>query len=200
MLIIRAEIEPERCADVRIEGDRITAIGSFAANPDETVIEAGGAALLPGLHDHHLHFLAFASALGSLPCGPPNVHSERDLVQALTEAELPPDRDWLRGIGYHESVAGHIDRAWLDRHLPATPVRVQHRSVASGWSIAPVWSVCWHGHPACPRKARSFPEPASMDVFTIRTFASDLSGAGFDPMSERRAASWPGLVSPVSPT
>jgi len=128
MLISRAEIEPGHYVDVRIEEDRIAAIGSLAANPDEAVIEAGGAALLPGLHDHHLHFLAFASALGSLRCGPPDVHSERDLVQALTEAELPPGGDWLRGIGYHESVAGHIDRAWLDRHLPTTPVRVQHRT------------------------------------------------------------------------
>jgi predicted amidohydrolase YtcJ len=34
---------------------------------------------------------------------------------------------WLRGIGYHESVAGDIDRHWLDRALPDRPVRIQNR-------------------------------------------------------------------------
>ena len=39
-----------------------------------------------------------------------------------------PDTGWLRGIGYHESVAGMIDRHWIDRVAPDRPVRVQHRS------------------------------------------------------------------------
>jgi predicted amidohydrolase YtcJ len=31
-------------------------------------------------------------------------------------------------VGYHDSVAGHLDRALLDAVSPAVPVRVQHRS------------------------------------------------------------------------
>ncbi len=34
----------------------------------------------------------------------------------------------MRGVGYHESVAGEIDRHWLDRAVPHVPLRVQHRS------------------------------------------------------------------------
>ncbi|MFT5483534.1 MAG: putative amidohydrolase YtcJ [Halieaceae bacterium] len=34
---------------------------------------------------------------------------------------------WLRGIAYHPSIAGDIDRDWLDQHIPDRPVRVQHR-------------------------------------------------------------------------
>lgn len=47
----------ERIADLRIRGDRIDAIaGSLAADPNETVIDAAGALLLPGLIDDQVHF------------------------------------------------------------------------------------------------------------------------------------------------
>jgi predicted amidohydrolase YtcJ len=36
----------------------------------------------------------------------------------------------LRGVGYHESVAGPLDRERLDALLPGAPVRIQHRSGA----------------------------------------------------------------------
>jgi len=52
------------------------------------------------------------------------VVSEDDLAAALAR----PGAGWLRGIGYHESVAGLIDRHWLDRAQPHRPVRVQHRT------------------------------------------------------------------------
>ena len=50
--------------------------------------------------------------------------SEDNLAAALAR----PGAGWLRGIGYHESVAGLIDRHWLDRAQPHRPVRVQHRT------------------------------------------------------------------------
>src|SRR5262249_14680930 len=45
------------------------------------------------------------------------------------DAELPPG-NWLRAVGYHESVAGSLDRQVLDRLLPHRPVRLQHRTGA----------------------------------------------------------------------
>jgi predicted amidohydrolase YtcJ len=35
---------------------------------------------------------------------------------------------WIRAFGYHESVAGPLDRTLLDALTPSVPVRVQHRS------------------------------------------------------------------------
>lgn len=96
---------------------------------DGAVIDAAGAALLPSLHDHHLHLYAAAAALQSLSCGPPDV-ADADALQAALHrrhAMLAPG-EWLRGVGYHESVAGEIDRHWLDRCGPARPLRIQHRS------------------------------------------------------------------------
>lgn len=114
-----------RLADIRIDASHISAIGHLEAAPDETIINADGNALLPGLHDHHVHFLSYAASLGSVACGPPAVTSPDELQAALANA---PGSGWLRGYGYHESVAGEIDRHWLDRHGPERPVRIQHRS------------------------------------------------------------------------
>ncbi len=89
------------------------------------MFDAAGGLLLPGLHDHHLHFFAYAAARASTRCGPPAVRDETALIEALNKAV---GTGWLRGVGYHEHVAGDIDRAWLDRYGPARPVRLQHRS------------------------------------------------------------------------
>src|SRR5690606_2551112 len=67
----------------------------------------------------------------SVPVGPGAVRDDGGLVRALREADasLPPGT-WIRAVGYHESVAGALDRAFLDRIVPARPVRVQHRTGA----------------------------------------------------------------------
>ncbi|MBN2622662.1 MAG: amidohydrolase family protein [Acidimicrobiales bacterium] len=100
-------------------------------SPDAAVIDGGGGALIPGLHDHHIHLLATAAAARSVVAGPPEVRDERALAAALRRADaaLAPGA-WIRAVGYHESVAGDIDRHDLDRLVPRRPVRVQHRSGA----------------------------------------------------------------------
>jgi dihydropyrimidinase len=42
-------------AEIRIEGERIAAIGDLAPYPGEPVVDAGGAYVLPGLVDPHVH-------------------------------------------------------------------------------------------------------------------------------------------------
>lgn len=114
-----------RVTDVRVHDSRIDSIGSLTPAANERVIDAGGNALLPGLHDHHVHFLSYAASLGSVPCGPPAVDSAEALRRALAAAS---GEGWLRGYGYHESVAGELTRKWLDRYGPERPIRVQHRT------------------------------------------------------------------------
>ena len=132
MLIRNAQLQASTITDVRIDGTHIAAVDrGLTARPGEPALDARGGALLPGLHDHHVHLLALASSLESLRCGPPEVSTEEHLEQQLRERAAlsdESDADWIRGIGYHESVAGDIDRAWLDRVVPDVPVRIQHRS------------------------------------------------------------------------
>lgn len=130
MLITDAEIAGRPGLALRIVGGRIDAIDvGLAPRPDEVVFDARGGAVLPGLHDHHIHLFATARARTSVPCGPPDVVDERGLVGALQAAADPADAAAeVRGIGYHESVAGLLDADRLEAWLPGRPLRIQHRT------------------------------------------------------------------------
>jgi len=99
-------------------------VGAIA--PGTQWLDAAGGLILPGLHDHHVHLRAAAAALASVEVGPPTVRDQDGLAQALDR----PGSDWIRAVGYHDSVAGPLDRYVLDRLSPGRPVRVQHRSGA----------------------------------------------------------------------
>jgi predicted amidohydrolase YtcJ len=128
MLIRNAEIEGQRRGDLRIDGTRILAIADkLAPDSPEQIIEAGGGAVFPGLHDHHIHLAAYAAALDSVQCGPPQTVNEDDFAKLLAGLNKE-NGPWLRGVGYHDSVAGAIGRDFLDRFIPDRPARIQHRS------------------------------------------------------------------------
>ena len=102
-----------------------------AAVPGAIEIDAGGGALIPGLHDHHIHLLTLAAARASTRVGPPEVVDVARARPALTAACAASRSGWVRAVGYHESVAGDLDASTLDRLVPAgrdTAIRVQHRS------------------------------------------------------------------------
>jgi predicted amidohydrolase YtcJ len=124
MLIRDAEIDGSR-TDLRLAAGCIAAIGALTPMPGEPVFAARGGALLPGLHDHHIHLAALAARRSSVLCGPPEVRNAQDLAARLTTA---PGTGWLRGILYHESVMGLPDARALDALLPDRPLRIQHRS------------------------------------------------------------------------
>lgn len=122
MLIRNAEIDGTVC-EVRIIDGVISAMGRLAPAADELEIDARGGALLPGLHDHHIHLFALAARRASVFVGPPEVNDREALAQRLAA----PGSGWLRAVGYHESVAGMLDAAALDAIVPDRPLRIQHR-------------------------------------------------------------------------
>jgi predicted amidohydrolase YtcJ len=132
MLIRNATLLDGRAVDIRV-GERIEEVGppSLGLEPRhrEGVLHAGGGMVLPGLHDHHVHVRSAASALDSFFVGPPGVSTKDQLAQLLTNATPGPD-GWIRAVGYHESVAGNLDRDTLDEVVRNVPVRIQHRSGA----------------------------------------------------------------------
>ncbi|MYD99398.1 MAG: amidohydrolase family protein [Gammaproteobacteria bacterium] len=126
LLIVNAEVEGVANLDVRCRDGRIVDIGrGLDAAARECVLDARGGALLPGLNDHHIHLFALAAARRSVKCGPPEVTTFAELQTAL---EAAPGEDWIRGVGYHESVAGMLDTRSLDALRGDRPVRIQHRS------------------------------------------------------------------------
>jgi predicted amidohydrolase YtcJ len=125
MLIRNADVWGRGLADVRIKGDAISAIGDLERRNGETVLNANGSTLLPGLHDHHIHLAGLAVRRPSVWCGPPSVTTSELLAEALRR----PGSGWIRGIGYHESVCDGLPTApELDALAPDRPLRMQHRS------------------------------------------------------------------------
>jgi predicted amidohydrolase YtcJ len=126
MLIQRAVLLDGTTTDLRVD-ERIVEMGDLSPHKGEQVLDAARGTVIPGLHDHHVHLRSAAAALTSARVGPAEVRGRQDLARALAEAQVGSD-GWIRAVGYHEAVAGPLDRAVLDEVSPPVPVRVQHRS------------------------------------------------------------------------
>ncbi|MDT5132307.1 MAG: hypothetical protein QOE41_1618, partial [Mycobacterium sp.] len=113
--------------DVRVSVRIDDEADTLAPRPGEDVLDAAGGTVLPGLHDHHVHLHSAAAAETSIRVGPPQIRDRAGLATALACAEAGED-GWIRAVGYHDSVAGPLDRAALDALVPTVPLRVQHRS------------------------------------------------------------------------
>jgi predicted amidohydrolase YtcJ len=122
----RAEVAG-RLVDVRCADGRVTDVAPSVPAADVTV-DADGGALLPGLHDHHIHLFALAAARTSVDLA--KALTPAGLDEAIRTAARSPDGSWLRVVGYHESVHGPLDRQRLDALAPIRSVRVQHRTGA----------------------------------------------------------------------
>jgi predicted amidohydrolase YtcJ len=127
MLIQRATTLDGVVVDLRV-GQHIDDVAD-TLNPrrGEDVFDAAGGTVLPGLHDHHVHLHSAAAADTSIRVGPPQVRDRAALANVLASAGAGED-GWIRAVGYHDSVAGPLDRAALDAMVPTVPLRVQHRS------------------------------------------------------------------------
>jgi predicted amidohydrolase YtcJ len=114
-------------SDVLVADGVVLQVGRIAVSAADRAVEGGGAALLPGLHDHHCHLLATAAAACSVRCDGP---SREALLAALGRAVAREPGVWVRGVDYDDAALGPLDRSVLDSAVGATPVRVQDRSGA----------------------------------------------------------------------
>ena len=90
-------------------------------------------ALLPGLHDHHVHLRALAAAAASVQVGPPQVRTGAELAARLraADADLPAGRVAALPSATTSRSPGRWTAMLLDRIArPTRPVRVQHRTGA----------------------------------------------------------------------
>ena len=126
-LLLRNAIVDGRPGSVRADGDIITGLGGdLERRAGEVVVDAGGGAVIPGLHDHHIHLRALAAARSSVDV---SAAGSADEFDGLVRAHASGDR-WLRVTGWHEERAGGLDRRRLDTLVGPRPVRVQHRTGA----------------------------------------------------------------------
>jgi predicted amidohydrolase YtcJ len=127
VLIQRAHRLDGAVIDVRTDRQVIEVGERLLPRVGESVFDAAGHTVIPGLHDHHVHVHSAAAAMTSVRVGPREVFGRNGLRAALASTNVGDD-GWIRAVGYHEAVAGPLDRAALDAVAPPVPVRVQHRS------------------------------------------------------------------------
>lgn len=179
MLIQRAMTLDGLVVDLRV-GERIDEVAdTLAPRPGEEVLDAAGGTVLPGLHDHHVHLFSAAAAQTSLRVGPPQVRDRDGFAAALASAEAGDD-GWIRAVGYHDSVAGPLDRAALDAMVPTVPLRVQHRSGVL-WILnsAGLVRVGLAGHPdGRLRSADAWSDALSRNPTTLADLSGRLSSYG----------------------
>lgn len=148
MLIRHATLLDGTPTDIRV-GDTIEEVAvGLPSRPGEQILDARGGTVLPGLHDHHVHLRAAAVAAASVRVGPGQAAGPQELARILTGAAAGDD-GWVRAIGYHDTVAGALDRHALDALAPDRPVRIQHRSGAL-WMLnsAGLQRIGLPGHPS----------------------------------------------------
>jgi predicted amidohydrolase YtcJ len=179
VLIKDVEVEGHAgVVDVRIDGGRIAEIGPGLTGPDD--VDGRGGALLPGLHDHHVHLAALAAEAASVRVGPTDVRDRTAFAGALVGGSAG---EWVRAVGYHESVAGELDRWVLDALAPDRPVRVQHRTGALWvWNSAALRAVGLDGDGRFWRedeRLRGFVPPVRLDLEGVGRRAAALGVTGF---------------------
>ncbi|MFT4164012.1 MAG: amidohydrolase [Microlunatus sp.] len=129
VVIVDAQLwapHPSNDTAIAISDGRIASIGDdeairALAGLDTRLIRAGGAALLPGFHDAHIH--AQAGGLGVLGCDLEVVHSVDDYLSLIRGYAASSEAEWIVGAGWFGDAfpGGLPTKELLDGVLPDRP-------------------------------------------------------------------------------
>ncbi|TJY66236.1 amidohydrolase [Arthrobacter sp. CAU 1506] len=121
-----------------VANGRIAAIGSDGeiltlAGPETVRIEAGGAAVLPGFHDGHIH--AQAGGLALLGCDLERAHSLEGYSALIHDYAVQHHDEWLVGSGWFGDVfpGGLPTRQLLDEIVPDRPAVLTSHDAHGVW-------------------------------------------------------------------
>ncbi|HET6380151.1 MAG TPA: amidohydrolase [candidate division Zixibacteria bacterium] len=126
---------------VAIRGGRVVAAGyrdavTEAAGVGALVEDFGTAAVVPGLHDFHLHLVGMARLRREVRLD--DVADGSELVARLrTAAAGPLAGGWLRGRGWHERVLGSLAPEELAGAAGSLPALVYSHDAHSAWASPP---------------------------------------------------------------
>jgi predicted amidohydrolase YtcJ len=177
---------------IAIRGDRIARVGASAdvlplAGPSTRVIDAGGATMVPGLHDAHGHFTELGASLQSLDLR--GTASYQQVVEAVRQrvAQVRPG-EWILGRSWDQN-------DWAQKQWPT------HDALTAVSPGNPVYLTRVDGHAGLANRqaldtaglGRTTPEPPGGRI--IRNAAGEPTGVLIDHAQELVESKIP----PVSP-
>lgn len=129
------------CSALAIQGQYILATGSDeelkGAFPEAERLDLGGRAVLPGLHDAHIHLDYFSLGLQKVDC---ETQSKAECLRRVAErvASSTPGK-WVLGHGWNQNLWGDLEgefpsAAELDAIAPRNPVYLTAKSLHAGWA------------------------------------------------------------------
>ncbi|MCA6364714.1 MAG: amidohydrolase [Bacteroidetes bacterium] len=127
-----------------VKDGRITAVGTnesiAAVFESDSMLDAQGKVILPGLIDAHAHFTGYG--LGLQECDLVGTTSFADVLQRVKTYSATSRREWIIGRGWDQNdwpSKTYPDRAQLDSLFPRTPVLLQridgHAALANGEAL-----------------------------------------------------------------
>ena len=144
-LVVIGEVVVEASPDglqtaeaVGIADGRVVSVGTWQDVLDKaatraTVIDAGAAAVVPGLHDFHLHLVGMANA--RLEVRLDDVVTFPELVDRVRHAATSTPSDaWLRGRGWVEAAVDHAALSSLERAVGERPTLLYSHDGHSAWA------------------------------------------------------------------
>ena len=141
VLVAAVPAAPERAEAIGIADGRVVSVGrrhevlAAAARGAEVVDPGPGAAVIPGLHDFHIHLVGLArTRSGALVDDASDGH---EVARRLREhaGSLPTDA-WVTGRGWSEAQLSGTDSAELERAVGGRAAFVSSHDGHSAWASA----------------------------------------------------------------
>jgi predicted amidohydrolase YtcJ len=130
----------ETAEAIGVADGRVVSAGSDrdvveAAAPGAVVIDARGAAIVPGIHDFHLHLVGMARARRALRLG--EARSPAELVELVGRGAARVTGDaWLTGHGWNEASLDARALAGLEAAVGDRPAFLSSQDGHSAWASA----------------------------------------------------------------
>lgn len=136
-LVYTADEDRSTAEAIAIRGNQVLRVGSNREinrlrRPQTTVIDAKGAAVLPGFNDSHLHFIEGGLTLGMLDLRDARTVDEV-AVRVAAHARAHPADTWIRAREWAEDGFTGATRQALDRVVSDRPVQIVSADRRTVW-------------------------------------------------------------------
>ncbi len=136
--VYTADPDQSMAEAVAIRGNQILRVGSDREinrlrRPQTTIIDAKGAAVLPGFNDAHVHFIDGGLALEMLDLS--DVRTPAAVAERLAAwSAAKPRESWIRGGQWNDAeFSGTPTRQLLDAAVPDRPVQIVSADRRTSW-------------------------------------------------------------------